>query len=359
MIDTSDGSALAEADWDPAGEPVERPGNPVEQLLVMEFTELRRGWALGSDALADRIGPGLARLVALSPEVANQELRRRLLALVERLLRNAAEEDRLAVRAALGIEHGIRLPHLTERTLELSRRLHCSERGARRKIARAFILLAQAGAVELDGIDDATRNADEGWYVRRFEASLRLDLGRPELTEQRTVVARWDGISHISARLSVPRRHGAPLRLEDVEVETRFGARIVSREQQSESHFKFLLALPAPLARGEAHEYEIVFRLPRDWPVQPHYAFVPLVPCESFRLRVRFDPERPPAALWSFDRLAHRALEGKMTPGKPLSLDAHGEAVLRFDRLEQGFAYGIEWLPQRANPDPLASDSPA
>ena len=49
MIDTSDGSALAEADWDPAGEPVERPGNPVEQLLVMEFTELRRGWALGSN----------------------------------------------------------------------------------------------------------------------------------------------------------------------------------------------------------------------------------------------------------------------------------------------------------------------
>jgi hypothetical protein len=38
-------------------------------------------------------------------------------------------------------------------------------------------------------------------------------------------------------------------------------------------------------------------------------------------------------------------MEGRLTPGEPLRLDSHGEATLRFDRLEQGFAYGIEWLP--------------
>lgn len=345
MIETFDDAVVAEAGRAAAGEYVGASGHAMEQL-VAEFTELRRGWALASDVLGERIGPGLARLAALPPDAPNREVRRRVLALIERLLRDAAEEDRLVVRAALGIEPGIRLHHLTERTLELSRRLHCSERGARRKVVRAFALLAEAGAVELGGLGDAMRDAEEGWYVRRFEAALRLDLDRPELTEHRTVAARWDGIGHIWARLSVPRRDGAPLRLEDVEVETRFGARVVGREQQSESHFRFLLALPRPLDRGEEHEYEIVFRLPGAWPVQPHYAFVPLVSCESFQLRVRFDPARPPAALWSFDRLAHRALEGRMTPGKPLCLDAHGEAVLRFDRLDQGFAYGIEWLPQ-------------
>jgi hypothetical protein len=331
-----------------------------ERLLVAEFAELRRGWGVSSNVLGDRVGVNLARLAGVPPEAGNQEVRRRILALVERLLRGSSEEDRLAVRIALGIDPDARLSQLTARTQELAGRLHCSERGARRKIARAFALLAQVGAAELGAPYDPEADPDVGWYVRRFEAILRLDGECPEVTEQRTIVARWDGLRRISARFSVPRRGEIPLGLDELAVETHFGARIKSREQQSESHFRFILDLPRPLRRDEEHEYEIVFRLPPGWPMIPHYAFVPLITCESFRLRVRFDPACPPAAIWRLDGLAQRALDGRKTPGEPLRLDAHGEATLQFDRLEQGFAYGIEWLPfQCGEASPGSSHSAA
>ncbi len=324
---------------------VERSLKEVERLLVAEFTDLRRGWGVSASALGERVGPNLARLAGVPSDAGNQEIRRRILALVERLLRGSSEEDRLAVRVALGIDPEARLSQLTARTQELAQRLHCSDRGARRKIARAFALLAQVGAAELGAPYDPEADPDIGWYVRRFEAILRLDLVRPEVTEQRTIVARWDGLRRISARFSVPKNGDRTLGLSGLDVETHFGARIKSREQQSESHFRYVLDLPGPLQRDQEHEYEIVFRLPEGWPMIPHYAFVPLVTCESFTLRVRFDPARPPAALWRLDGLAVRAMEGRLTPGEPLRLDSHGEATLRFDRLEQGFAYGIEWLP--------------
>jgi hypothetical protein len=318
-----------------------------ERLLAAEFAELRRGWGVAASALGERVGVNLARLAGVPAEAGNQEVRRRVLALVERLLRGSSEEDRLAVRVALGIDPDARLSQLTARTQELAGRLHCSERGARRKIARAFALMAQVGAAELGAPYDPEADPDVGWYVRRFEAILRLDRESPEVTEQRTIVARWDGLRRISARFSVPKRGETPLALAELHTETHFGARIKSREQQSDSHFRFILDLPRPLRRDEEHDYEIVFRLPPGWPMIPHYAFVPLITCESFRLRVRFDPACPPAALWRLDGLAQRALDGRKTPGEPFRLDAHGEATLRFDRLEQGYAYGIEWLPHQ------------
>lgn len=339
---------------------VERNLKEVERLLVAEFTDLRRGWGVNSNVLGERVGPNLTRLAGIPSEAGNQEVRRRILAVVDRLLRGSSEEDRLAVRVALGIDQDARLAQLTARTEELARRLHCSDRGARRKIARAFALLAQVGASELRAPYDPEADPDAGWYVRRFEAILRLDQARPEVTEQRTIVARWDGLRRISARFSVPKNGDKRLGLSGLDVETHFGARVRSREQQSESHFRFVLDLPAPLQRDQEHEYEIVFRLPDGWPMIPHYAFVPLVTCESFTLRVRFDPAHPPAALWRLDGLAARALDGRLTPGEPLRLDSHGEATLRFDRLEQGFAYGIEWLPaSNADEAAPAKDSSA
>jgi len=328
-----------------------------ERRLAVQFADLRRGWGLGSSALGGKVGPDIARLAGVPPMASNQEIKRRVAALVERLLRGGSEEDRVAALVSLGLDPGARLSQLTTRTQELARRLHCSERGARRKISRAFALLAQTGAAELSAPYGPDADADAGWYVKRFEAVLRLDLERPELTEHRAIVARWDGLQRISARFSVPKHDGYALLLQDLSAQTRFGARIGSREQQSQSHFRFVLDLPRPLQRDEEHEYEIVFSVPANWPLQPHYAFVPLVACESFRLRVRFDPQNPPAAIWRLDGLAQRALDGRLTPGESLRLNPHGEAVLQFDRLKQGFAYGIEWLPAQTGAAAVRHDS--
>ena len=109
---------------------VERSLKEVERLLVAEFTDLRRGWGVSASALGERVGPNLARLAGVPSDAGNQEIRRRILALVERLLRGSSEEDRLAVRVALGIDPEARLSQLTARTQELAQRLHCSDRGA-------------------------------------------------------------------------------------------------------------------------------------------------------------------------------------------------------------------------------------
>lgn len=317
----------------------------VKQLLVEEFVRLRHGWGLEAVNLQERIGPHLADLADISPDDPDRTIRRKISALVKQLSDELPAEDRLAIAVALGSEPGLQHSRLNQRMQILAERLHCAERTARRRVDRATdrlaesaVALAQEGGAEVD-------DPDKGWFVRRFDALLRLDTPAPELIEEREIIATRDNLKKISARFSLPQRLDGEAVARELHADMQFGARIEAQERQGEAHFRYLLDLPRVLRRGERHTYRMVFRVPDGHPIRHHYAFVPLVRCESFGVRVRFDPRLPPRVTWRLDHLAPRNLDDHPTPGSPLELDDAFEVALEFNRPELGFGYGIGWLP--------------
>jgi len=317
--------------------------------LVEEFVRLRHGWGLEAVSLHDRIGPQLAELAEISPEDSDRNIRRKISTFVKRISEELPDEDRLAIAVALGSEPGLQHSRLNQRMQILAERLHCAERTARRRVDRATERLAEAAlALAQEGGTDVD-DPDKGWFVRRFDALLRLDTPTPELIDEREIIATRDNLKKIAARFTLPQRlDGAPG--QDMQADMQFGALIEAQERQGEAHFRYLLDLPRALRRGERHTYRIVFRVPDGRPIRDHYAFVPLVRCESFGLRVRFDPQRPPRVAWRLEHLAPRNLDDRATPGPPLELDDAFEVALEFDRPELGFGYGIGWLPAESPP---------
>lgn len=316
-------------------------------MLTHEFATLRRGRGIMATDLRDRLGPELVRLCDIPATAGNSEIRERVIETVHRLYRALPDGDRTVIDIALGADRAAQFVSLKTRTRYLAVKLCVADRTARRRIEHAFELLADEAIAHGTPADrTAADDPERGWEVRTFDALFRLDTPGPELTEQRTIVATHDQVRSIAVRLSLPRMDGdGPPAPDMVFADVQQGARIARRERQGEGHYRYLLDLPRPLARGEEHSYTIAFRLPPDRPIRPHYAFVPLVACREFRVRVRFDPAKLPAAVWRLDRLPPRVLADRLAPGAPLCLDAAAEVSLAFADVERGFGYGIAWQP--------------
>ncbi|WP_228562139.1 hypothetical protein [Catenulispora rubra] len=319
-----------------------------KEALLEEFAKLRHGWGLEATNLRGRIGPQLRRLCGVRADAGDREIRRRVLTVLRELSAAFPEHDRQALAFALATAPGTQLPRLTERVDMLAQRFSCADRTARRRIIRAFDRLAEEALARIAAGEETGEDLDKGWYVSRLESLLRLDCATPELIERRTIVSRRDGLRRIAIRFSLPRPDGAQSTGTPVDAtvvaDVQQGARIESREREGEAHFRFVLTLPRPLRQGDQHTYTMVFRVPDSQPMRPHYAFVPLLPCDEFQLRVRFDPQHPPAAVWRFQRVPPRVLNDRMVPGESLDLDEAGEVVLDFSRPETGFGYGVGWV---------------
>jgi hypothetical protein len=306
---------------------------------VEEFARLRRGPGLNGHRLAERVGPHVRDLCGLAPNATDADARHQATAMVELLAKALPDDDQLAVEIALGISAESRLALLSDRVDVLARRLYCEERTARRRIERAFARLAD----EAMAYSSTAGVPGKGWRVRRLEALLRLDGPAPELTEKRTIVATRSGLQRISGRFSLPRSSDTgpgpgPLSADVVQ-----GARLESWEAQGETHFHFTLAMPRTLKDGEEHTYTIAFRMPSGQPISPHFAFVPLVACSTFQLRIRFSTARPPASVWRLDQLPPRVLDDRSIGGPRLYLDDAGEILTAFEDMDNGFAYGAAW----------------
>lgn len=312
--------------------------------LFAELVALRQGWGVHATDLAGRTGPQLAKLCDVHHgDPGNRE---RVIAAIRSSAGDLPDEIRRTIDIVFGIAPDARLPYLSDRVTVLRHALSCSDRTARRRMDDACAYLADQMAATPP--EPAPADPEHGWQVEAFHALLRLDKPEPELIEHRTIVATRDGLDTITAKLSLPMRpdgDGGPL---DLVADAQQGARIVRREREGLAHFRYLLALPKPLARGERHEYTIVFRIPPGQPIRNHYAFVPLIPCRGCTVRARFDPATPPAVVWRLHRLPPRVMADQLTPGPALALDATGEVALEFTDLDQGYGYGLAWLPADA-----------
>jgi hypothetical protein len=313
----------------------------IEDVLVREFATLRRGWGLQHSALRDRIGPTIARWCELPPDAGDRDIRRSVEDAIDEI--DLAPDFCLTIRAALAIESAFRYPRLSDREERLAHHFGCSTRTARRRVEDAFHLLAREIATRRgpDNLDDP----DRGWIVRRFKALVRLDRAAPEVIEERTIVAVRDGVRRISARFSVPRTLDGVTVEREVIADVQQGARIASAQRQGDGHFHYILDLPRQLSRGDELSYTMAFQILDGKPIRDYYAFIPLITCESFHLRVRFDPADPPKVVWRLDRTPPRVLADPPTPGPALPLDGAGEVALEFTDLERGYGYGLSWQP--------------
>jgi hypothetical protein len=87
----------------------------------------------------------------------------------------------------------------------------------------------------------------------------------------------------------------------------------------------------------------MLFRLPADQPMRPHYVFQPLRPCETFHLILRFPADRQPPAIRLLDGVTTREIDDPRYAAPLIRLDRLGELRLGFHDLHQGLAYGVTW----------------
>jgi hypothetical protein len=314
-----------------------------EDGLIRELTTLRRGWGLETERLRSRLGPLISGWCEIHRTANDREARRVLRDAVLAAIVEFPADDRLAVTVALGIAPGAQHALLSDRVAILADRLRISGRTARRRIDRAFARLA----AEIEAGTDPGRDEpdpDKGWFVKRLNALVRLDTDEPELIEERLIVSTCDGLRRISAQFTVPRIEDGQDGERHVAADAQHGVRISERAREGQRHFRYLLELPRPLARGDSHTYSLVYRISDGRPIRASYAFVPLVTCESFTVRVRFHPDRLPRVVWRLDRVPHSVLADPPQPGASLLVDGAFEVAQDFTAPQLGYVYGIRWL---------------
>jgi transcriptional regulator with XRE-family HTH domain len=205
------------------------------------------------------------------------------------------------------------------------------------------------GGTEPDAADAAVGSRDlagedDGWYVESFSALLHLDAAPIEAVEHRTVVATWDGVRELATSISVP-RHPAEdaCKPHGLETELLEGGTLELREQPYESYFRNVIALPRPLRRGDRHDYRLRLRIPPGQPMASHYVHVPFRRSDYFELRVCFDRQHLPRAVWALCG-APTAVIYELNPAKGcLQPDRFGEVQIRFRNLRLGLGYGLCW----------------
>jgi hypothetical protein len=317
------------------------PANFADDLIA-ELTRLRRGWALQHGNLRDRLGPIMHHLCGIDRTDTDRDVQRKVRALLTEHLADLPAELRRAAVLALAMDPNHLHRSLTVRVERLAHEYAYTSRTARRRIDHAFRLLALAASRRPS--ESAPPDPGVGWHVRSLHAALSLDNNGPELLEERAIVATRSGLDRVTVRLSVPVPPGLTGHPSDVTTEVVRGATIVERESHyGARHFRCVLQLPQPLAEGQEHEFAVVHRVSPARRLLPHYAFVPLVPCDRFSVSVRFQALRWPAVLWRLTAVPPRLVDDEEPGDDRLDLDGTGTVRLRFSGLRAGHAYGVAW----------------
>jgi len=315
---------------------------PATDLLV-ELKTLRKGRGVQAPKIGDQVGPALRGLCGITPEDGAESVRQKLTERLDALAGTLPADLALAARATLGLDPQAQQPFLRERVQGLADRLARDERTARRRADDALVRLAEVAAGVPSGAARPPDRSEDGWYVEEFSAVLRLDRPAPEALERRRIVAEQDGIDQIVALMTLPRDPIDRSTSHDLLMEVVYGVTLVGEEHDSDSRFRFTLQLPTTLRAGQRHEYGLLFRIPENQLMRPHYVFTSPRRCDLFDLRIRFDRSRLPPEVWRLSEVFHRAVDDAQ-PGKEMLVpDAAGELHLQFRDLRRGFGYGAQW----------------
>jgi hypothetical protein len=312
--------------------------------LVEEMKVLRKGRGIYVSQIDARVGPLLREVCEVTDADSPSEIRRKVARRLEVLSAGLPEDLRFAVQAAFAIRPDARMPLYKDRVGWAAVRLNRDPRTARRRVDDGIHQLAQLAAVTPAEPTMPTwplgQKQAGGWHTSHLRVIVALDRERPEVLEERTVVADEDGLAELDLAVTVADlpRDGA-----DLDIDAFCGGTVTERVMESSERLAFRLVLPRPIDKGESHEFVLHFRFPDGHIMRPHFACVPRYPCAVFDLRVRFDPRTPPREVWSVRDAFQRDAGDPVSGGEPLAVNEAGEVRTTFDGLFPGLAYGAGW----------------
>jgi hypothetical protein len=310
-----------------------------------ELRKLCKGRGLLSPDFLIRLGPQLSQRMRESG-MTEDELGQRgqVSAWFSDRLTRLPDDLSLVGRVAFGLHPAARHRFLGERVQWLASAVERDERTVRRRIDEAISLLIDCLADEETNPDERAQSSSgrpAGWYYGSVRSVVRLDLPEPEVLEERRITATISNLETMVIEVSLP--PGKDLDdPRDLFAEVVFGGLLTSRARPSTSHFRFNIALPRRLAKGEQHDVAIRYSFPPGHQMVPHYTLVPLARCDRFQLRLRASPRFGPHRVWLVDGVPPRAVDDPPTP-VPTIFDAAYEAIAEFTELELGHAYGLRW----------------
>jgi hypothetical protein len=179
------------------------PGMLVDaHALAKELQRLRKGPGMRHSSLLARLGPQARYVFGITTADNVALVRHKVERQVSDLLATEPDEFVTVALAALALipETG---QHLFDRQTWLAERYFYDVRTARRRIDTVFGRLVDA-LVEQDVRRTTSTPADEGWTVRTFRVTLRLDGPATQLHEVRTIAVTAPTLDHVVCRLSVP-----------------------------------------------------------------------------------------------------------------------------------------------------------
>lgn len=311
---------------------------PHDSELYRELRKLGRREGVNRPDLGRHLGPEVRRKCRLDGTERAGQIRTAVEEMLRALTAELPDHLRKAALWAFALDRDKRLPRLEDRAGGLADEQSISLRTARRRMDEALTAMAVAGE-DLTQLPENS-SAKSGWRASSLDVLYRLDTATPELYEMRTIVATRE-IDEIVIRIGLPpAADGAG----GLRAEAMFGTRVRRMERPDGSdNYAIVLGLPGTLQPGQTHDVWLHLTLEPGQPTWPHYAIVPLDPCESGTVRVRFDPERRPEEIWLLDDVPYTEL--RVSPARRETIDPAGpdEVCVRFTGLRQGHGYGVGW----------------
>jgi hypothetical protein len=318
------------------------PGEELTEGLVAEIHQLRKGRGLQDGDLEARLGPLLGELAGPG-DAAHRRVA--LEAEVRRCAAQLIDDYRTAMETSLALSaETMQEPHFGKRVGWLAAKLMCDDRTVLRRIEKAEQRLAEVIATELRRRRGRAGVAPDAWYIEELRTVFQLGTETVESREDRRIVSARENLTEVMAWLDVPGSASQPET--ELRAEIEYGGYLLRQDQPSRNRFDLVVRLPEPLRKGGKHEYRLVLRMPRRMLRHPHYLMTPECRCDKFDLRVRFDPQRPPAWVRRVDGETVRTFEKAEFTGEDLLIpDAAGEVHQEFRNLARYLGYGIQWGP--------------
>ncbi|MBB4905517.1 hypothetical protein [Actinophytocola algeriensis] len=297
--------------------------------LISDLKVLRKGRGLFVSRIDERVGTTLRTVCEVTDSDGPAEIRHKVGERLGNWAKKLPPDLRVAVMAAFAIAPDARLPLYQDRVNLAAEKLNRDPRTARRRIDDGIQHLAQLAAAFAPNQNSRSHGATR-WHTAELRTTLALDRERPEVLEQRRIVADVDDLSEVdimvtaAAALGVDMFHGGTL--------TPRGGR----------RGAYSLRLPDPLQLGQSHDVALRARLGREQHARPWFAVVLEHPCATLDLRVRFDRRRVPGRITAFEHVHPRDF-ASATDGVPVHADAAGEVQASFTDLTPGMAYGVRW----------------
>jgi hypothetical protein len=294
--------------------------------LVADLKSLRRGRAIFTSRIGERVGATLRGLAGVVDDDGPAEIR----AKVARHLRGLAEalpdDLRIASLTAFAIEPGSRHRLYQDRVALTAERIRRDPRTARRRIDEAIEHLAQIATAKPGFGRAVTMTAAGDWWLRELRMSLALDRSLPELVEQGHVVADRHDVGEIEVQTYRIGTFAGQL-TSDVF----YGGTLRPPGDRPDGH-PVVLGLPRALASGESHEYVMRSTVRPHSPLPKQIRFRPNRRCDRFDLRVRFDLTDPPRRVRPID-----------DETRQLWPDDAGDVRVEFTCLSPERDYGLRW----------------